>query len=172
MAPVLTFSPLKNGITIHHHLLKPRYEKTFTPFIPVGNDTYSRKWFTPADEKIVGDWLLKDVSRSRFLGWDEISSPYAGGNFHFFENGQAEFTNATDTLKGNWTMRRVRDGYYDEDGDWNDQSHLVMDLFLADFSTNNILNVYFDDFNFRSYNRVVAISQGAGHRTRYRFERR
>lgn len=130
-----------------------------------------KKLFTPADEKIVGDWILKDVSRSRFVGWDEISSPYRGGHFHFEENGQASYTGTSDTLKGTWQIRREYGGYYNQDDDWVNDSRLTMQLFLADFSTNEIINLYFDDFEFRSYNRIVAIYRTSGHRIRYRFER-
>lgn len=130
-----------------------------------------KKWLP--ENRIEGSWRLTEVEKRRAFGNERINSGYESGVFRFNENGTASYTNATDTMQGNWQMRTQNGpGYYDSDGNWQTDSRQVLIIKLYDFNSNRVIDWYFDHFDFRSSGRrLFAFIESPSYNYRYCFSK-
>lgn len=129
-----------------------------------------RKWLP--ENRIVGTWRLVDVEKRRLLNSEELTTDYESGTFVFNNNGTAAFSDSAVQLDGTWSMRRERDGYYDDDGDWNSDGRTILVVRLYNFSANKVLDWYFDRIDFRSSgDKLIAFMDGASYTYRYDFRK-
>ena len=110
-----------------------------------------------------GQWKLYRAERFRFFNRDLLNSEYYTGVFNFNDNGTAEYRDGTFLMNGNWSMRT--------DNADNDQAATHFKVNLYNFAANRVLNLDFDDTNFRSRNRLIAEYTSASYRYRYDFRR-
>lgn len=100
------------------------------------------------DRKIVGTWKLDDVVKRKFLNNDHLLTGYEPGLFTFYDNGNAVYKGA-DTLNGSWGMRYEDRGYYDSDGNYQNQNNLTLRIRLYNFTSNKVIDWDFDDAQFK-----------------------
>ena len=123
------------------------------------------------ESKIVGTWKLDDVVKRRFLNNDHLTTGYEKGLFQFYDNGSASYTD-TVTLSGSWRMHYEDRSYYDGNGDYHNQTNLVLLLRLANFSTNRFIDWDFDEAVFkRSSDRLDGFIYYASSSYQYSFRR-
>ncbi len=130
------------------------------------------KWLP--ENRIEGSWVLTEVQKRRPFANETLYSPYQNGTFLFFSNGNAVYSDSFGTMQGDWQMRNVNDqGYYDSEGQWQSGTRTVLWVRLIDFSTNRVIDWYFDRFDFRtSGNRLVGFMDSPSYNYRYTFRRK
>ena len=133
--------------------------------------TSCKKWLP--ENRIEGDWTLTEIQKRRALSNETISSGYQEGVFTFYENGTASYSANATQLKGNWQMYRTTRRYRDRDGDTQTDDDRVLVVKLYDFSTNQVIDWYFDRFDFRSSgNALFAFSESPSYTYRYCFRKK
>jgi len=102
------------------------------------------------EDHLIGEWKLDVSYKKELFGRDYFQTGYEDGVFTFFESGAANYVNNQDTLSGYWKSdfyTRWRD---DADED-NDSGRLkYLEVYLANFARNKIINWRFDNFNFKN----------------------
>lgn len=99
------------------------------------------------EDHLVGDWKLDQAYKKELFGRDYFQTGYEDGIFTFFESGSAIYINNRDTLTGYWKS----DFWTRYNSSSDDTKRLkYLEIFLADFNGNKIINWRFDDFNFRN----------------------
>jgi hypothetical protein len=130
-----------------------------------------RKW--PPENRIEGSWMLSEVQKRRFLGNETIKSGFEDGTFTFNENRTAAYTTTNTSLRGNWEMRNERSSYRDDNGNWQKRTTRVLIVRLYNFNNNQVMDWYFDRFDFRSSGtRLFAFSVSPGYNYRYCFTKK
>lgn len=102
------------------------------------------------EDRIFGQWKLDQSFRRDFLDRDYFTTGYEDGVFTFNESGTASYTSATDTLTGYWEADFYNRGYYDGNGNWQNQRHKYLRIYLVNFQANQVFNLNLDEFNFRN----------------------
>jgi len=101
------------------------------------------------EEHIIGEWL--DVSyKKELFGRDYFQTGYEDGIFTFFESGSAHYIYNQDTLSGYWKSDFYTRWQNDADEDHGSDRLKYLEIYLADFSRNKIINWRFDNFNFKN----------------------
>lgn len=129
------------------------------------------KFLPSAEDKIEGDWRLAIAERTSLFNWKTINTGYETGKFTFVNNGSATYQDSLSVMKGNWRIRKIRDGYYDNAGNFQDDTRRVLTINLYNFSDNRVINLEFDRFHFNGRNRLVAEYLSPVYRYRYEFVR-
>lgn len=112
------------------------------------------------EDRLVGNWKLDDAYRKVFLGRDHFTTGYESGVFTFYENGNAGYTSATDTLNGYWRADHHTHTYYNNGtGQWDTRSMRYLRLHLVNFAQNRFLDWEFDDFTFKNGRRTIKAEQ-------------
>src|SRR5689334_2427016 len=94
---------------------------------------------------IVGSWELLYAEKSNGYNSTSIYTGYEEGLFHFYGNGQAEYDDGYELMRGNWQMRRVNDGYRDAHGNYHSGSFTVFSLYLSNYNGTRIIEWDFDE---------------------------
>lgn len=99
------------------------------------------------EDHLIGEWKLDVAYKKELFGRDYFQTGYENGLFTFFENGTATFVSSQDTLSGYWKA-----DFYSRYNSSSDETNRMkyLEVYLADFTRNKILNWKFDDFNFRN----------------------
>ena len=129
------------------------------------------KFLPSPEDKLEGTWQLKIAERSSLFNWNTINTGYEAGKFSFNNNGSANYEDGIIRMNGNWRMRLVKDGYYDNGGNYQDDSRRKLTINLFNFNENRILNLDFDRFHFNGRNRLIAEYISPFYRYRYEFVR-
>ena len=116
---------------------------------------YKRDIIVPQQDPIVGSWVLSDAAEGDSYGWQSIYTGLENGVFDFYNSGTVRYTDGNLIMTGNWYITTVVSGYYDEYGNYYNNSHQSMEVHLADGYTHSTVDLYFDDVDFRG-NRFVA----------------
>lgn len=116
---------------------------------------YKRDIIVPQQDPIVGSWVLSDAAQGDSHGWQSIYTGLENGVFDFYNNGAARYTDGSVSMQGTWTITTVISGYYDEYGNYYNNSHETMEVHLADGYSHSTIDLYFDDVSFRN-DRFVA----------------
>ncbi len=120
---------------------------------------------------MIGDWKLDETYRKEIFGRDYFQTGYETGIFTFYESGAAGYISNTDTLSGYWKADYYSRQQSNSSGG-NTESELLkyLDVFLADFQRNKILNWKFDEFNFRNgWKCIRAVEYSLGRDRIYEF---
>lgn len=131
-----------------------------------------RKILGPREDRLNGSWQLRYIERRNFLSWNEVTNRYGSGTFTFYDDGYAFYEDNIGEMTGTWRLQRVRDGYYNEDGDYQEDLHDRFILRLYNFPDNRILDLEFDDFRWKGRNQFVALYNTPTYKYRYDFRRR
>jgi hypothetical protein len=150
------------------------YQKLYSPFflfVLVMGFSSCKKWLP--ENRIEGSWQLTELQKRRPFGNETLSSDYKTGRFTFFEDRTARYSDANGAMQGSWEIRKVNDGgYTDSDGNWQSGDRQVLWIKLYDFSSNRVIDWYFDRFDFRSSGqRLFAFMEGSGYNYRYCFSK-
>jgi hypothetical protein len=133
--------------------------------------TSCKKWLP--ENRIEGNWQLTEIQKRRPFGNENVSSVYQQGTFSFFEDRTARYSDINGTMQGSWEIRRIDNGYTDNQGNWQSEIRNVLWVKLYDFSSNRVIDWYFDRFDFRSTgDRLFAFMDGSGYDYRYCFSKR
>lgn len=130
-----------------------------------------KKWLP--ENRIDGTWVLTEVEKRRPFSNETVYTLYQEGQFSFNSNGMAAYNDNYGLMKGSWQMRDVQGPvYYDENGNRQSNSSRVLLIQLYDFSSNRVIDWYFDRFDFRSSgDRLVAFIESPNYTYRYTFRR-
>ncbi|HET9746922.1 MAG TPA: hypothetical protein VFP97_14495 [Chitinophagaceae bacterium] len=122
------------------------------------------------EDHLIGEWKLDVTYRKELFGRDYFQTGYEDGVFTFFESGTATYTSSQDTLSGYWRSdfyTQWRD-YADDDNDT--ERYKYLEVYLANFNRNKIIDWRFDNFNFRnSWKRIRAVEFSLGRDRYYEF---
>ena len=119
------------------------------------------------EDHLIGEWKLDVSYRKELFGRDYFQTGYEDGTFTFFESGAATYVHNQDTLSGYWKsdFYTTWQDYADDDDDT--ERYKYLEVYLANFSRNKIINWRFDNFNFKnSWKRIKAVEFSLG-RDRY-----
>lgn len=129
------------------------------------------KWLP--ENRIEGSWQLTELQKRRPFNNENIRSGYESGTFTFSEDRTARYADAVGTMQGSWEIRSVSNSYVDQNGNRQTESKDIMLIKLYDFSSNRVIDWYFDRFDFRSSgHRLFAFMNGSGYDYRYCFSKR
>ena len=124
------------------------------------------------EDHLINKWKLDASYRKELFGKDYFQTGYEDGVFTFFESGTATYVDNNDTLSGYWRSdfyTRWQD-YADDDDDT--ERYKYLEIYLADFNRNKIINWKFDNFNFKnSWKRIKAVEFSLGRDRYYEFVR-
>ncbi|MBN8666899.1 MAG: hypothetical protein J0M30_05290 [Chitinophagales bacterium] len=124
------------------------------------------------EDRLFGQWKLDQSFRRDFLDRDYFTTGYEDGVFTFNESGTASYTSATDTLTGYWEADFYNRGYYDGNGNWQNQRQKYLRIYLVNFQANQVFNLNLDEFNFRNnWNCIRGIQYSYGRDRIYEFVR-
>lgn len=127
-----------------------------------------KKWLP--ENRIQGTWKLVDAEKRRFLSNETFFTGYEKGVFSFYDNGDAVYADANGTMTGSWDMRKLDAGYYDQDGNWQQNNKTDLYIKLYDFRNNRVLEWYFDYIDFKNAGRhLTGYMNGASYNYRYYF---
>ena len=118
----------------------------------------SKDFLKRYEDRLEGEWRLSDIDR-RGIGNSSSFPIRVGDRFQFLEDGSLLFTRATgQQLEGNWDVRRIWTNgncYTDDFGNYDCNTRRVKTLQLAaaDFATQEIISVHFDEIQFTGTNR-------------------
>ena len=122
------------------------------------------------EDHLIGEWKLDISYRKELFGRDYFQTGYEDGIFTFFESGTATYVDSQDTLSGYWRSDFYThwSGYADDDNDT--ERYKYLEVFLADFNRNRVINWRFDNFNFKnSWKRIKAVEFSLGRDRYYEF---
>ena len=121
------------------------------------------------EEHIIGEWRLDVSYRKELFGRDHFQTGYEGGVFTFFESGAARYVQNQDTLSGYWKSDFYTRWRFDNDEDEGDRLK-YLEVYLADFNRNKVINWRFDNFKFRnSWKCIRAVEFSLGRDRYYEF---
>lgn len=130
-----------------------------------------KKWLP--ENRIEGSWQLTELQKRRGFSNETISSAYQNGIFTFLEDRTARYADNNGTMQGSWEIRSVSRSYTDNDGNRQSETKNILWIRLYDFSSNRVIDWYFDRFDFRSSgDRLFAFMDGSGYDYRYCFNKR
>ena len=119
------------------------------------------------EDRLIGEWKLDVAYKKELFGRDYFQTGYEHGVFTFFESSVATYISGQDTLSGYW-----RSDYWNRYDASNDETRRVkyLEVFVANFNRNKIINWRFDEFHFRnSWKCIRAIEYSLGRDRFYEF---
>lgn len=120
--------------------------------------------------QITGSWVMTEAQQYTPYGWRFVQTPVDGGRFDFSSNGNVSYSDFYGDMYGSWSIATVRDGYYDEFGNYYTDLHDVMRIDMRDPSTAQMINLYFNDLDYQGSVFYGTYYNGS-YIVRYRFER-
>jgi hypothetical protein len=123
-----------------------------------------------ADVPVAGTWTLNESYQSTGNGWRAVSTGLEGGVFNFYNSGSAEYDDGYNLMSGNWNIRRVSSGFYDEYGTYYNELHDSFEVHVYDSYTHGSVDLYFDDVRFTG-NKIIATNYNGGIISKYIFRR-
>jgi hypothetical protein len=124
----------------------------------------------PTTSPVVGSWVLLETKQSTGNGWYYFNSGFEGGIFDFYNDGGAEYDDGNVLMTGNWNIRTISSGYYDEYGNYYSDLHDSFEIHVYDSYTHSSADLYFDDVRFTG-NKIIATNYYGGVISKYVFGR-
>lgn len=123
------------------------------------------------EEHLLDEWKLDASYKKGLFGRDYFQTGFEDGVFTFFESGSASYVSSFDTLSGYWKSDFYTKTRYDAaDDDYDTKILKYLEVYLADFSSNKIINWKFDDFDFKNgWKRIKAVEFSIGRDRYYEF---
>jgi hypothetical protein len=120
---------------------------------------------------ITGSWYLSETMQSAGgSSWTYYRTGLEKGVFDFYGNGGARYEDDYNVMTGYWNLLQLTDGYYDRYGDYHYEVHQGFKMHVYDNSTNNSIDLYFDDIVTTGGN-IIGTSYNGHTITRYVFSR-
>ena len=119
------------------------------------------------EEHIIGEWRLDVSYRKELFGRDYFQTGYEDGIFTFFESGTARYIHNQDTLSGYWKSDFYNRWRYDADEDQGSDRLKYLEIYLANFNYNKVINWRFDNFNFKNNWKCIRTVEFSLGRDRY-----
>lgn len=119
---------------------------------------------------IAGSWVLIETKQSTGNGWYYFNSGLEEGIFDFTNNGSAQYDDGYNLMTGNWSLRTISSGYYDEFGNYYNELHDSFEIHVYDNYTRNSADLYFDDVRFTG-SKIIATNYYGGVISKYVFGR-
>lgn len=119
---------------------------------------------------IAGSWVLSESSKNSGNGWYYFDTGLEQGVFRFYNSGAAEYDDGYNFMRGNWRIRTISSGYYDQYGNWNNDLHDSFEIHVYDRVTQGSADLNFDDVVFTG-NRIIATNYNGYTVARYTFRR-
>ena len=124
-------------------------------------------------EHLIVEWKLDASYRKELFGRDYFQTGFEDGIFTFHESGAATYTSSQDTLSGYWKSDFYTRWRYDNDEDEGSERLKYLEIYLADFNRNKVINWRFDNFNFKNgWKRIKAVEYTIGRDRYYEFVER
>lgn len=108
-----------------------------------------RKNYNDLGPQLTGRWILTETAQYNGYGWTIFHSGLEQGVFDFYSNGNATYSDVYGDMSGYWSIATLRDGYYDEFGNFYTDLHEAMQIDLRDYTTGDNLNLYFNDVSYQ-----------------------
>lgn len=125
------------------------------------------------EDRLFGEWRLEESYRRDLFDRDQFETGFEDGIFTFNESGSASYVSATDTLTGYWEADFYNNGFYDNDGNWQNRREKFLRIYLVNFQTNKVFNLDLDEFRYRNnWQRLRGIQYSYGRDRIYEFVRR
>jgi len=124
----------------------------------------------PGQYPVNGSWVLTDAAQSNGYGWQHFYTGLENGVFNFYNNGVASYDNGQNLLNGSWNITTVVSGYYDQYGNYYNDSHQSFEVHVYDSYSNSSVDLYFDDVVFTG-NQIIATNYNGTYIERYIFGR-
>jgi hypothetical protein len=99
-----------------------------------------------------------------------LTQDLKGGIFDFYNDGAAEYDDGNVLMTGNWNIRTISSGYYDEYGNYYSDLHDSFEIHVYDSYTHSSADLYFDDVRFTG-NKIIATNYYGGVISKYVFGR-
>ena len=124
------------------------------------------------EEHIIGEWRLDASYKKELFGRDYFQTGYEDGVFIFYESGTARYVLNQDTLSGYWRSDFYTRWRYDADEDRGSDRLKYLEVYLANYTRNKIIDWRFDDFNFKdNWKRIKAVEFSLGRDRYYEFKK-
>lgn len=104
------------------------------------------------EDRIIGNWQIDDIDKFG-IGGSIGNLPFKeGGSFNFMNDGTMTYTNpAGGVFKGTWNIEtKIIDS-----GD-NDKTYRSLHITAVNFTTQEVIGEYYDDFVFAGRNHIKA----------------
>ncbi|MES2331008.1 MAG: hypothetical protein V4539_15500 [Bacteroidota bacterium] len=124
----------------------------------------------PNDAPVTGSWVLTETKQSTGNGWYYFNSGLEAGVFDFYNDGAAQYDDGHAVMTGNWSLRTISSGYYDEYGNYYSDLHDSFEIHVYDSYTHSSADLYFDDVRFTG-NKIIATNYYGGVISKYVFSR-
>ena len=122
------------------------------------------------EDHLIGEWKLDVSYRKELFGRDYFQTGYEDGVFAFLESGIATYISNQDTLSGYWRSDFYTTWPHYADDDDDTERYKYLEVYLADFNRNKVINWRFDNFNFKnSWKRIKAVEFSLGRDRCYEF---
>ena len=122
------------------------------------------------EDHLIGEWILDVSYRKELFGRDYFQTGYEDGVFSFFESGTATYIDNQDTLSGYWRSDFYTTWHDYADDDDDIERYKYLEVYLANFNRNKIINWKFDNFNFKNgWKRIKAVEFSLGRDRYYEF---
>ncbi len=119
---------------------------------------------------VSGTWVISESYKNTGNGWYYFNTGLEGGVFDFYNDGVAQYDDGTNLMRGNWSIRTISTGYYDEYGNYYSDLHDSFEIHVYDSYTHNSADLYFDDVKFTG-NKIIATNYYGGVISKYIFRR-
>ena len=110
----------------------------------------SKDFLKTYDERIIGTWRITDVNKFG-IGGSTGNLPFKEGSFSFSNDGTLTFTKTSgEVLKGTWDIQKKI---------LNNDDHTTyhsLQITAINFTTQEVLNQYYDDINFTGTDHIKA----------------
>ncbi len=122
------------------------------------------------EEHLIGEWKLDESYKKELFGRDHFQTGYEDGIFTFYESGSATYVSGQDTLSGYWKSDFYTRWRNDNDEDYDSDRLKYLEIYVANFNRNKVINWRFDNFNFKNgWKRIKAVEFSIGRDRYYEF---
>jgi len=119
---------------------------------------------------VSGSWVLSESSKNSGNGWYYFNTGLENGVFRFYNSGTAQYDDGYNLMRGNWRIRTITSGYYDQNGNYYNDLHDSFEIHVYDNVTGGSADLVFDDVVITS-NRLIATNYNGYTIARYIFRR-
>lgn len=130
----------------------------------------SKGVLVPNQNSIEGSWVLTEASQSDGFNWTYFNSGMEDGVFDFYRNGDAEYDDGFNRMRGQWRIRTLSNGYYDQYGRYQNNIHQTFEVDVYDSRTQGSINLIFDDIVVHP-NTLIGTAYDGRYVIRYTFKR-
>ncbi|GAC1437941.1 MAG: hypothetical protein NVSMB63_00630 [Sediminibacterium sp.] len=113
---------------------------------------------------------MTESAQNSGYGWRYFNSGLEKGVFDFYSNGTARYDDGYNLMQGSWSSRIIVGSYYDQYGNYYNDSHQAFELHVYDNYTKGSIDLLFDDIVVYG-NSIIATNYNGSYISRYIFKR-